>query len=147
MATVTAIVAARALFRSSAASSSEDWPESGLKKSPVILGSKAVNRERNASRKKAVPIPIYVMVRASLVSKLILPLLPVESTLRAFYTPIPSNSTPAPIQESDNFPLVTHPYPLLPSTHEQKSPFTCQYKPVKRGTLYQISDIRFLKFQ
>ena len=71
MATVTAIVAASALFRSANVSSSEGRLE--LEPDPrfATLGNIAVNRESSISRLKAVPMPISVIVRASPVSKLI----------------------------------------------------------------------------
>ena len=71
MATVTAIVAASALFRSAAVSSSEGRLEPEPEPKFATLGRKAVNRESSVSRQKAVPIPISVIVRASPVSKLI----------------------------------------------------------------------------
>ena len=71
MATVTAIVAARALFRSANVSSSVGRLE--LEPDPrfATLGRIAVNSESSVRRQKAVPMPISVMVRASPISKLI----------------------------------------------------------------------------
>lgn len=122
IATATAIVAASALFRSSVVSGSVDCSASSLENRPATLGRKAVNRDSNASKLKAVATPINVMVRASLVSKLMSLLLPSgpiseDSTLQ--FLPIP-HLPPSP--KTDTLPLVSLLFLLLASPHEQ-NPF------------------------